>query len=215
MNDKIKYLAGILVFGSLWGFSECIIGPQLSNIGISSGAIMTGFFAMIFLTMSRLIFKRKGMQLGMGLVAGSMRYFNPFGGCQVCSAISIAAEGLVLELIFDYLINVDLNQIKSLTSKVALGVFSAYSVFVIGYIITQILTPLSYGLFYIENLISFIPTILAEGLIVALFGALVFPLTIEIYKLDMKIPDKLYYPTTVGISLFCWISVIGTWIILS
>ncbi len=215
MNDKIKYFAGIMVFGSLWGFSECIIGPRLSDASLPSGAIMTGFFAMILLTMSRLFYKKKGMQFGMGLVAGSLRYFNPFGGCQVCSAVSIAAEGLIFELIFDFLSNIDLYQIKSLTYKVGLGVFSAYCVYVGGTIITQILTPLSFGSFYIGNLLSFLPTILADGLIVALIGAAMIPLTIELNRLDLKLSDRLFYPTTIGISLFCWVSVIGTWIYFS
>ena len=215
MNDKMKIFAGIIVFGSLWGFSECIIGPNLADTGLSSSMIMTGFFAMIFLTMSRLFYKKRGMQLGMGFVAGSLRYFNPFGGCQVCSAIAITAEALIFELIFDYLSELDLSQIKRFTTKVGLGVFTAYSVYVGGYIVTQILTPLSYGAFYIENLVSFLPTVLAKGLPVALIGAVTIPMTIELSRVDLKVSDKLYYPTTIGISLICWISVIGTWAMFS
>ena len=109
MNEKMKFFVAIMVFGSLWGFSECIIGPQLSDAGLSPGVIMTGFFAMILLTMSRLFYKKKGMQFGMGLVAGSLRYFNPFGGCQVCSSIAIVAEALIFELIFDYLSTIDVG----------------------------------------------------------------------------------------------------------
>jgi len=214
MNEKMKLFAGILVFGSLWGFSECIIGPALSDAGLPSGAIMTGLFAMIFLTMSRLFYKHRGMQVGMGLVAGSLRFFNPFGGCQVCSAIAIAAEGMIFELIFNYLAEIDLNQIKSITTKASLGIFTAYGVYVSGYIITQILTPLSFGSFYVENLISFLPSILASGLIVGLIGGITIPATIELGKIDFKLADKLYYPTTLGLSAICWIVVLGTWLML-
>jgi len=214
MNDKIKYFVAIMVFGSLWGFSECIIGSQLSGSGFPSGAIMTGFFAMILLTMSRLFYKKKGMQFGMGLVAGSLRYFNPFGGCHVCSSIAIVAEAFIFELIFNYLSTLDLTKIKSLTSKAALGIFSAYSMYVGGTIITQIFTPLSYGSFYFENLILAIPTILADGLLVALFGAAVVPITIELSRFNLKISDKLYYPTTVGITALCWIIVVGNFLLL-
>ena len=214
MNEKMKLFAGILVFGSLWGFSECIIGPALSGIGLPSGAIMTGFFAMIFLTISRLFYKQRGMQFGMGLVAGSLRFFNPFGGCQVCSAIAIAAEGMIFELIFNYLSEIDLNQISLIRTKASLGIFTAYSVYVSGYVITQILTPLSFGSFYVENLISFLPVILASGLIVGLIGAITIPATIELGKIDFKLADKLYYPTTLGLSALCWIVVVGTWFML-
>ena len=125
-------------------------GKILFSLFVLMG-IMTGFFAMFFLIMSRLIYKKKGMQFGMGIVAGSLRYFNPFGGCQICASIAIVAEALIFELIFNYLSTLDLTKIKSLTSKAALGIFSAYSIYVGGTIITQILTPISFGNFYIEN----------------------------------------------------------------
>jgi len=204
-----------MVFGSLWGFSECIIGPQISEAGLPSGTIMTGFFALLFLTMSRLIYKRRGMQFGMGLVAGSLRYFNPFGGCHVCSSIAIAAEAIIFELIFDYLSTVDLYKIKSLTAKVGLGVFSAYSIYVGGTIVTQVLTPLSFGAFYIENLLLAIPSILADGLLVALIGAAVIPITMELSRFDLKIPDRFFYPTTTGITALCWIIVVGNFLLLT
>ena len=47
--NRIKILVGILLFGSLWGFSEVIIGSAISDIGLPTGAIMTGVFALFFL----------------------------------------------------------------------------------------------------------------------------------------------------------------------
>ena len=66
--DKMKLFAGIIVFGSLWGFSECIIGSSLNEAGLPTGPIMSGFFAITFLVISRMTYKQPGMQLGMGLV---------------------------------------------------------------------------------------------------------------------------------------------------
>ena len=98
MNKRL--IVGIILFGSLWGFSEVIIGSTIADAGVPSGGIMTGFFAIPFLVFSRLMYRKPGMQLGMGLVAGSLRIFNPFIGCHVCSAIAIMAEGaLFLSLI--------------------------------------------------------------------------------------------------------------------
>ena len=65
------------------------------DVGLPSGALMTSVFAIGLMMVSRMLFKRRGMQIGMGLVAGALRLFNPFGGCVVCSAIAIAAEGLL------------------------------------------------------------------------------------------------------------------------
>ena len=71
---KIKLVAGILLFGSLWGFSEIIIGSALQETGLPAGTIMTGFFVITFLVLSRMIYRQPGMQFGMGLIAGALRH---------------------------------------------------------------------------------------------------------------------------------------------
>jgi hypothetical protein len=213
--DKKRLFVGIILFGSLWGFSEVILGSMIADAGFPSGGLMAGFFAIPILIFSRMIYKQPGMQLGMGFVAGTLRIFNPFVGCQICSAISIMAEGALFELIFT-LISTDFKELKNLTMQSSIGVFSAYIIFVGGYIVTQILTPIVAGAgFYLENLIVFIPRIFASGIIPALIAAFTVPLVISVKKLDISIQDKIYYPTTVGISLFCWIFVIGSWALLA
>lgn len=209
MNEKMKFIAGFLVFGSMWGFTECIIAPILRDAGLPGGAIMTGVFAMLFLTMSRLIYPRRGMQIGMGLTAGALRLFNPFGGCQVCSAIALMGEGLLFELIWNYLATDKLGKLNSLTTKVSMGIFTSYCVFVVGYIITQILTPLVYGSFYLENFLSMMPQYFARGLPAGLIGGMTIPLVLSLRTLNVTVKDKLYYPTTLGVTAVCWITVIG------
>ena len=213
MNKNLKFLAGMLVFGSLWGFSECIIGPIFSNAGLPSGMIMTGFFAMVFLVMSRRLYPHYGMQAGMGLIAGSLRMINPFGGCHLCSALAIMAEGILFELIFYTVTNFEFKNLNTWTNKIGLGIFSTYIIYVGGYIITQILTPLTFGQFYISNLISMMPQYFARGLPVAFIGAFIVPVTLSIKKIDLQVKDSLYYPTTLGISAFCWLFVIANWIV--
>lgn len=206
--DK-RLIAGILVFGSLWGFSEVIIGTGLQDSGLPYGGIMTGVFALSFLVLSRMAFRRSGMQLGMGLVAGSLRMFNPFMGCHLCSAIAIMAEAAIFEIIW-YNIDTNFKDLKSITMQSSIGITTAYLVYVGGYITTQVLTPIVGGTgFYLQNLIVFMPRILASGLLPALLGAVVLPAILQLKKLDLKIKDKLYYPTTLGISILCWITVIG------
>jgi hypothetical protein len=210
MENK-KLLVGIILFGSLWGFSEVIIGSVLSDAGYPAGGLMTGFFAIPILILSRLLFRRPGMQLGMGLVAGSLRMFNPFIGCQICSAIAIMAEGALFELIW-YGISTDFKDLKNLTMKSSMGIISAYILFVGGYIITQIFTPIVAGSgFFLENLIVFMPRILAAGVLPALIAAFMAPMVLSVSKLDISIKDKLYYPTSIGVSIACWLVVVGTW----
>lgn len=214
MDKNMKLFAGILVFGSLWGFSECILGSVLKDAGLPYGAIMTGFFVLTFLVLSRMFYKQPGMQLGMGVVAGALRLFNPFGGCHLCSALAIMAEGAIFELIW-YKFSFDFNEFKSITLQSSMGVITAYLVYVGGYIVTQTLTPVVSGVgFHAENLVAFMPRILSSGLLTALIGAFMLPVVLQAGKLDLKIKDKIYYPTTLGVSAICWIIVVGTWFML-
>lgn len=212
--EKMKLFAGIIVFGSLWGFSECIVGSSLRDANLPAGAIMSGVFAIVFMTMSRMLFRQRGMQLGMGLVAGALRLLNPFGGCFICSAIAIMAEGLIFEILW-YKISLDFNELRLPKLSVSMGITSAYLIYVGGYIVTQILTPVfSSAGFYLENLLVFIPQILASGLLAAIIGGITVPAVLATKKLDIAIRDRLYYPATIGISLVCWFVVIANTIII-
>ena len=213
--SNLKLIAGIIVFGSLWGFSECIIGSGLNELGLPTGAIMAGFFAITFLVISRMTYRKPGMQLGMGLVAGTLRLFNPFVGCHLCSALAIMAEGAIFEIIW-YNLSFDFRELKTPFMQASMGILSAYFVFIGGYIVTQVLTPIISGPgFFINNLIAVIPNILSSGLLPALIGAVVLPAIFLIRKIDIKLKDRLYYPTTIGISVFCWLFVVGFWFIFS
>jgi hypothetical protein len=211
--DKMRLFAGILLFGSLWGFSECIIGSTLNEAGLPAGAIMTGIFAVTLLVTSRLLYRKPGMQLGMGLVAGTLRIFNPFVGCHLCSALAIMAEGAIFELIW---YKIDLDNLKTLTLQSSMGILTAYLVYTGGYILTQILTPVISGPgFYIENLIVLMPNILADGLLPALIGGAVLPATLLVKKIDISIKDRFYYPTAIGLSAFCWLFIVGYWMMVN
>jgi hypothetical protein len=207
--EKMKLFAGIIVLGSLWGFAECIIGPAIGEAGLPSGALMTSVFAIGLMMISRILFKRRGMQLGMGLVAGALRLFNPFGGCVVCSAIAIASEGLLFELIWIKM-SLDFSELKTITLKLSMGIITAYSCYVGGYVITQILTPMvaSAG-FYMENLIAIMPQILARGFLAAIVGGITVPAIFVIKNININnVKDRIYYPTTAAISMLCWLVVI-------
>ena len=207
MIDR-KLIVGIIVFGSLWGFAECIIGSLLRDVNLPAGALMTGVFAIGLMTLSRVTFRQPGMQTGIGLIAGGLRFFNPFGGCFICSAIAIMAEGLLFDLIWTRF-SLDQKKTQTLTIQTSLGITSSYLVFVGGYIITQILTPVfSSAGFYLENLIVFLPQILASGLLAALLGAITVPAIYALRKFNITIQDRLYYPVTIGVSVFCWVFVI-------
>lgn len=213
--NKMRLIVGIIVFGTLWGFLEVFVGSGLSEIGLPVGSIMTGVFALMLLVMSRMLYRQPGMQIGMGLVAGGLKLFNPFIACNICSALAIMAEGLIFEIIW-YKISFDSIYLKTWTMKVSLGIITAYTVYIGGFIVTQILTPIVAGPgFYLQNLMVLMPNILASGLLAALVGGVILPITLSIKRLDITLKDRLYYPTALGISLFCWFIVVGFWLSLA
>lgn len=216
MDNRMKLVAGMILFGSLWGFSEVIIGSTLGDMGLPSGVLMTAFFAMTFMVISRMIYRQPGMQMGMGLIAGSLRMFNPFMGCHLCSALAIMAEGVLFELLW-YMFSKDFDELKNTLYQGSMGIITAYILYTGGSIITQILTPFaSSQTFFVEDLIGFIPNILARGLLAGLAGVVVIPVLFTAKKFtNIKIRDPFYYPTTLGVSLICWIIVIGNWFILT
>ena len=210
--NKMRLIVGIIVFGTLWGFTEVFVGSGLSETGLPVGAIMTGIFALMLLVMSRMLYRQPGMQLGMGLVAGGLKLFNPFIACNICSALAIMAEGAIFELIW-YKISFDSVYLKTGTMKVSMGIITAYSVYIGGYIVTQIVTPIVAGPgFYLQNLFVLMPKILSSGLLAALIGGIVLPVTLLIKRLDITIKDRLYYPAALSISLLCWFIVVGFWL---
>jgi hypothetical protein len=212
--EKTKYLATILVFGSIWGVAECVIGGPLRDSNLPAGAILTGIFALGLLTLNRILFNQPGMQIGMGLIAGTLRLANPIGSTFICSAIAIMAEGILFEILWTRL-SLDTKTFKPLPLSISTGIITGFTLYTGGFIITQILTPLfSAAGFYAENLLTYIPQTLAGGLLAALLGAATLPLALKIPSLHITLTDRLYIPTTMTISIICWLIVIANTLLL-
>ena len=155
-----------------------------------------------------MFYRQPGMQLGMGFIAGALRLVNPFVGCHLCSAIAIMMEGVLFEVLWYGMC--DLEELKKPFVRVGMGIVTAYVLFIGGYVVTQILTPIVAGSgFYFENLLVFLPRILSAGLTAALLGGVTLPVSLSLRRLDFKLRDSLYYPTTVGVSAMCWLVVIS------
>ena len=208
--EKKKLFTGILVFGSLWGFSEIIIGSMLRDVGLPAGAILTGVFAFGLMLLSRILFKTRGMQFGMGLVAGALRLFMPFSNCTICSGIAIMAEGLIFEVLWDAL-SQGIDENETLVNKSSLGIITSYGIYVSGYVITQILTPVvSSAGFHLKDLLPFVPQILSSGLLAAALGGVMAPVIYLLKSVDItRVKNRLYYPTAIGLSALCWWAVIA------
>lgn len=206
--EKKKLFSGILLFGSLWGFAEIVIGDMLRKVDLPAGAILTGVFAFGLMLLSRKIFKIQGMQAGMGLVAGFLRLFNPISASHICSAIAIMAEGLVFEVVYKALAYED-DALSSPVMKVSTGVISSYTIYATGYVVSQVLTAvLSSAGFHMANLFPYIPKILGSGLLAAVIGGAMVPVVYLIKDFDHQtLKNGWYYPASLLISAVCWVSV--------
>lgn len=196
-----KLILGIIAFGSLWGALECSVGDLLHDYDLSAVMVASAIFLM---AVTRYKYQQPGMQLGMAIVAATMRHFNPIGGsCLICASIAIFAQGVLFE--FFWLI--PWHKYQSSTMRYSAGIVTFYSIAAISYLITQILTPLLTASFHLSDLGGVLPHIFAHGLIAGIMGFVL--LSVVYASADFTIRDKTYYPTTMILTAVCWISVMA------
>ena len=195
--EKGKLIAGIILFGSIWGLVESSIGDYLHEIDFYSGSIMTGLFGLGFMATTRVLYKQRGMQMGMALVAGLLRYFHPVGGCLICSAIAIICEGMIFEFIW-YHSAIMPQKIHDIRTKISIGIVSGYLLYVFGYISTQLLTPLTaMTIPNVTDIIGVLPQTLSDGTISALLGGATLPAIFSLTTKSSyvaKVRKSIYYP---------------------
>lgn len=202
--SKTKILLGVIVFGSIWGLLECILGGYLS------GRVLTGVVALGLMAATRFIYDQKGMQLGMGLVAAALRAVNPLGGYVICSVIAIAVEGAVFELVW-FAFSSDIEKAESISIKVCAGIIIAYTCYTLAYVMSQIVTPLFFSTAKLRfsSLAVFIPTILSKGAVAGLIGGVVFPAVASVRQIEISfIRSKRYYSLGSIAATTCWVVVI-------
>jgi len=205
---KGRIFASTLLFGSLWGFAEIVLGDLLRNAELPAGAILSGVFALGLMLLSRMMFTARGMQFGMALVAGLLRLFNPITASHICSAIAIMAEGLIFELLYPLLIPAA-DEKSTLVLRVSSGVILSYTIYVTGYIISQILTAaLSTAGFHLADLLPYLPVIFGSGLLAAVIGGVVAPLVALLRNVRVeKVENAVFYPISLIGSALCWLAV--------
>lgn len=202
--NKIKIILGVVVFGSIWGLLECILGSYLP------GSVLTGVVALGLMTATRYIYNQKGMQIGMGLVAAALVAFNPLGGCLICSVIAIVAEGAVFELVW-FTFSSNIEKAESISIKIYAGIVTGYACYTLAYIMSQIITPLFFSdaKLRLGDLAVLIPTILSKGLVAGLIGGVVFPTVALIKQIGVSfVRSRKYYSLCSIAAATCWIVVI-------
>ena len=131
----------------------------------------------------------------------------------ICSAIAIAVEGLVFEMIVSRKVFMgNLWGKKDLRTLAFLGVISGFTIFTVGYITTQILTPVfTGGTLVIMDVVDILPLIMGRAFYAAILGGISVPV-IALYDnlhLDVNKWNKgAYFAGSTAISMACWILVI-------
>jgi len=195
---------GVLVFGSVWGLLECLLGSYLP------GRVMTGVVALGLMTATRFIYNQKGMQVGMALIAAALLSVNPLGGCIICSVIAIVVEGAVFELVW-LVFSPDIEKAGSIGIKVCAGIVTAYACYAFAYFMGQTVTPLLFlnAKLQFGNLAVFVPNILSRGLVAGLIGGVVFPAAASVKQIGVSfLRSRQYYSVGSIASATCWIVVI-------
>ena len=214
--DNYKILAGIIVFGSIWGLLECTLGGVKFG-GVMDkfpmGALLGGLVGLGLMAYTRRTYNILGMQLGMALVAGLLRYWAPIGTCVICSALAIAAEGLVFELIFNrpvFDIRRSGNTMMNAKTLAFLGVTAGFTIYVTGYMFTQIFTPvITTGAFNFSNFGAVLPLIIGRGFFAAALGGVALPVAVMVKQLHFnfaEIKKEHYYGIASSVTAFCWLA---------
>jgi hypothetical protein len=215
-TEKGMIVAGVILLGSIWGLLECTIGGlkwEVAGLYISMGAVMAGLFGLAFMILAKRIFDFAGAALSVALVASLLRFIAPVGSCVICSAIAIGVEGLVFELIVSRkLFMGNLYGKKDFRTLAFLGVISGFTVFVVGYVTTQILTPVfTGGTLVLADVIDILPLIAGRAFYAAVLGGFSVPV-IALYDnlhLDVSKWNRgAYFAGSTAISAVCWILVI-------
>ena len=217
VSDKYKILAGIIVFGSIWGLLECTLGDvKLTGVlaNFPMGALLGGMVGLGLMVLTRRLYNVVWMQLGMALVAGLLRFWAPIGTCVICSALAIVAEGMIFELIFNrpaFNINKTDGDMRNIRTLALLGVIAGFTIYTTGYMFTQIFTPvLTEGAFSLSNFSAVLPIIFGKGFFAAVLGGITLPLAVlakQLYIDVSAIKKEHYYGAVAGISAFCWVFV--------
>jgi hypothetical protein len=204
----VRLIIGILVFGSIWGLSEVVLGGGLSaaHFPYRSG-LLTGI-GIGLMGMALAIYKKPAMLVGIGLVTVLVKLLavpilHISVMCKANSCLAVFTEAVTLSLVA-FLLMSEIG--KSVHARMGGGAAAAIIASVAFYFIGMQVAPCNY-------LLSFTPGgfIVTEGLICATFSAILLPLGyLTGIKLEAKVfpwltrKMSLYYATTAATIVICW-----------
>ena len=202
MTDGKRLLMTTLMYGSVWGLLECTVGALLHLAYLPAGAVMVSI-ALALMVYTRCVYGVKGMQLGMGLVAGSFKLLNLgfVGGCVWCAVVAIVSEGLLFELMYGFPQILEWGQRRRLLS----GIVTGYVVYVGGYVLAESVTPLFFAAgLHLPDVSALLPIMLGRGVLAAAISGVAYPLSITAGSRRLFEVGKWFYPVSSAVTLLSY-----------
>lgn len=207
-QDGFPILIGILLFGSIWGFFEVVLGSGLRAIDFPYRAGFLLSMGMLSMGIALAIYKKPIMLTGIGLVVGSFKLLSvPILHisviCRANSSIAVVLQALALSLIAGVLIK---RMDRGVYARMGAGALAALISAVGFYFVGMRVAPCPYLLSF--NLWGFLAK---EGLSWMTFSAILLPVG---YLVGIKLrPTMVHLLTTkptfsyaicIAISAVCW-----------
>jgi len=208
LPPSVHLIIVILVFGSMWGLSEVVLGGWLTAARFTYKAGLLTGIGMGLMGMALVICKKPPALIGMGLVTALVKLLavpilHISVTCMANSCLAVFIEALAISLVTFLLMG---GVHRSVHIRMAAGAAAGITAAVGFYFIGMRVAPCTY-------LLSFTPAgfLITEGLIWSAFSAVLFPLGYlagigleekVIPLLTRKIP--LYYATASAVVVICW-----------
>ena len=207
-QDLFHFFLGILLFGSIWGFSEVVLGSGLRIMNFPFRAGLLVGIGMATIGAALALYKRPFMFVGMGVITAlckllSVPLLHISLLCKANSSIAVLLEAAAASVIISILMK---KTDKSLGARIGAGALAG----IIGsagfYFIGMRVAPCPYLLSFKTNLVGFM---IREGLSWTVFSAVLLPVgyyvgvRIRSSNLLAKKPAFIY-TGSVAISLICW-----------
>jgi len=118
---KKGYILGILFFGSLWGFSEAILGGLLYRFDLPYSSIVLTVIGFSILTVAMVYLPKAGIASTIAATAMLYKFLNtPFFACHL---LGILLLGISYDLVFNVL------KLKNQSISAAIAAYSDYILF--------------------------------------------------------------------------------------
>ena len=194
-----RFILGILFFGSLWGFSEAVLGGLLYRFDIPYSSVYLTVIGFAILTVAMGYFPQKGTATAIAAFAMLYKFMNtPFFACHI---LGILLLGICYDLFFNF------SGLKNRSVSAILAVYSGYAMLAL--MLTYVFR---YGPWIEESSTKIISHISIGGTLAAISCAIIVPLS---YRFGQWLQTKeTYTPDSIGSFAKCRLAVAtaGMWL---